>query len=239
MKKRRINRILYILLSVFILCFFTSCYNLGNYGGSGHGTDYGDYYDTFDDVVGIYPVLNSSNEIEAGEVSYDIKKSLYNEEINNAHTWDTDKYGLESHDYLYIDIPILKEKKFDSMYLYIKGDKKVTLQIEAFYYGPSDTLPTPVRFYDSPESDSNGTIDYKDPKSENAISKSSVNINSTTFNSFGMKFSSIDADGKKQRYFKFEEDSHLYLKFLNNSGFYKDQYENVSFYFIALLIHAL
>lgn len=221
-----------------MLCFFSSCYNLGNYKG-GDGTDYGDYYDTFDDVVGIYPSVNSSNVIEAKEISYDIEDSLYNASINNAHNWDTDEYGLESHEYLYIDIPFLKEKKIDSLYLYVKSDKSVKIEIEAFYYGPSDSLPSPVKFYDSPESDSNGTIEYKDPTSDKAISKSSVYANGATFNSFGMKFSSKDGDGKRQNYFKFEEDSHLYLKFLNNSGFYKNQYEKVSFYFIALLIHAL
>jgi hypothetical protein len=238
MTKRRINRILYILLSVFVLCNTTSCYNLGNYKG-GNGTDYGDYYDTFGDVVGIYPSVNSDNKIEEKSKSYDIEDSLFNKKINNAHSWDTEEYGLESHEYLYIDIPVEKEKNIDSMYLYIKGDKTVKMDIEAFYYGPSDSLPSPVKFYDSPESDDGGTISYGDPTSDKAISKSSVNVNNATFKSFGMRFSSKDGDGKNQRYFKFEENSHLYLKILNNSGFYKNQYERVSFYFIALLIHAI
>ena len=238
MTKRRINRILYILLSVFVLCNTTSCFDLGNYKG-GDTTDYGDYYDTFGDVVGIYPSVNSSNKIEESSISYDIEDSLFNEKISNAHSWNTEEYGLESHEYLYIDIPVEKEKKIDSMYLYIKGDKTVKMDIEAFYYGSSDSLPSPVKFYDSPESDDDGTISYGDPTSDKAISKSSVNVNNATFNSFGMHFSSKDGDGKNQKYFKFEEDSHLYLKILNNSGFYKNQYERVSFYFIALLIHAL
>ena len=240
MKRTLIKKLICCLfITPLFLFLLTSCTaDLGDFSNDSDG--YKNYYDSIDDIVGIY-----EEGSEFKEASYDVKNSITNDYIIDNLSWEKSEYEVASRQYAYIVIPFKRDLKIEELVLFLKTDTDTSagaigdLEISAFYFKNSDSRPDKSKL--KKIGDADDSTDYSDPLKENRVASATLSVK-RTFEDFGLyEFrqtvdigESYIVDGCLQ----VKKDSYLYLRIENNSALNRNM-TPIDISFINLLVRAI
>ena len=227
-----------ILFSFFALVTTSLCSCAANLGVFEKSDGYKSYYDSFDDLRCLY---------DGGEVSYDIKNSLFNDTTMKELKWEKEEYEVQYQQYLYLILPFESKLDIESISLCVRTVEDVTMKLSAFYFAPGATLPQKIKYLTSPETetiyDDDGNpvgeqpIIYDDILPQQSIVEGEMLIHRENWASFVL--GNFHQQGSQDSYLHAKEDSYLYFRIENNSGWNVGELQPFSFQFMNLLIRAI
>ncbi len=236
-RDKRITRwFLTIVLCLVLIFSLTACADMGEFNSDEE--DYSKFYDSFGELEGLY---------DGGSHSYDIEDSLFNTYTVVNLDWEDDDDKVEKEEYLYIIIPIKADLQIDSFVLYMQGDKEVDVTLSAYYYADSTLLPEKIKYRNSPDTETiiviiddqpvevEVEIEYDDPIWNDRVADATSHV-STEWGSFIMK--NFNQPGYSDGLLHTVEDSFLYVRIENNSGFHREM-QSVTFNFINFIVRAV
>ena len=235
MKKRLLH-----LLSLASACCLCACaVDLGAFEKS---DGYESYYESLGKVRGLY-----DDGADGAYHEYSVKDSLFNSKTVEKMEWDEGKEVAEEQ-YVYLVIPFKKEIKIQEIALYVYSPQTVSITVNAFYFESEYEVPKKIKYLTSPDTEpiydsSTGEqtgeveIDYDDPPKDIRSVGGDVSLVREEWTSFVM--SNFRQSGYVDGYLRTVEDSYLYLRFENNSGWNRDTMVPVTFKFINLIMRAV
>ena len=235
MKIARTKKYLFsIVLILALIVFSTGCAtDLGTFS---EDNDYEEYYESFGDVVGLF---------DGGELSYDVKDSLFNATAVTDLNWEDDDDAVQVKEYVYIVIPFEKEMTLESIALYVKADKDCRVYISAFYFQDDTVTPKKIKYLSSPDTETvevdgqqvEVEIEYDDPVKADRISSAEMSLTKDEWGSFIL--SNFTQLGQSDGNLHTQEDGLLYIRVENNSGFSVSTLPSCPITFINLLVRKL
>ena len=234
---KRIFRQIAVGLSIVILFSLSACFDLGAFEDTpGHK----DYYDTFGEVEALF---------DGGSHKYDVEDSLFNDYSVNELGWEDEDDKVDVEDYVYIVVPFECEKRVQSLALFVRAGKDVTLTVNAFYFVNDTLAPKKIKYKTSPdteiiiEKDENGNdverevpIEYDDPSETESIAYSEFSTVAGGWSSFMLQ--DFNQEGYTDGLLHTGQNGLLYIRINENSGQYPER-ETCSFDFIDLLVRAV
>lgn len=203
---------------------------------------YASYYESLGKVRGLYDDGASGAYHE-----YSVQDSLFNSKTVDKMEWDEGKEVAEEQ-YVYLVIPFKKELKIQEIALYVYTPQNVSITVNAFYFESESEVPKKIKYLTSPDTEpiydsSTGEqtgeveIDYDDPPKDIR----SVGVDLTLIREEWTSFvlSNFRQSGYVDGYLRTAEDSFLYLRFENNSGWNRDKMVPFTFKFINLIMRAV
>lgn len=217
------------------LCLSGCAVNLGAFEKS---DGYESYYDSLGDVTGLY---------DGGSHEYSVKYSLFNKLTVEKFSWEKDSYKVESEQYLYLIIPFEKNLTIEDIVLYAYSPETITITVSAFYFSDASETPQKIKYLSSPETepeyDEDGNyigekeIEYDDELVGQAIMQGDVTLPREEWKSFVMV--NFQQPGYDDKYLHTGQDSLLYIRIENNSGWNVGKMTPVTFSFINLMMRAI
>ena len=108
--------------SLVLLFSLTACLDPGSFNAD---DDYQEYYDSFEDVEGIF---------DGGSHSYNLEKSLFNAYSVEKLNWEDDDDKVAYEEYVYIVIPFEAALRIESVALFLNSEVTADLEISAFCF---------------------------------------------------------------------------------------------------------
>ena len=221
---------------VFFAFTLASCaVSLGKFDNK--SGDYSSYYDAFGEVKGLY---------DGGEVSYDIKKSLFNDKALQDFSWEKEEDEVKDLPYLYIVLPFKEAMKVSSVAFYLRSNVNITLEMSLFYFMGEGDAPQEIKYLSSPdtrpiyneddEQIGEEVIEYDDPPISQAMIHGEIELARESWTS--LVFGNFSQEGYEDNFLHTGKDSLLYIRIENNSGFNASRLQSASFSFINLLVRA-
>ena len=233
-RTKKLSYLFSIVLILALLVFSTGCAtDLGTFS---EDNDYEEYYDSFDDVVGLF---------DGGDLSYDIKDSLFNEKTVTDMEWKKEEYEVATKEYVYIILPFEKEMVLDSVALFIKATQDCELYLSAFYFQNDAAAPQKIKYLSSPDTETviidgqpvEVEIVYDDPPVVDRISNATVSLAANEWNSFIMD--EFRQQGYTDSNLHTGDNGLLYIRIENNSGHNVSTLPSCPITFINLLVRKL
>lgn len=231
------------ILSLFIL---SSCSpSLGIYDKEEGNFGFDDYYASFGDIVGKYEENNDFTDD-----SYDVKKSITNEYIMDLLEWEDGAKKVEFRQYVYIVIPFERDLKIESLALYLASNldepSNIELEVSLFYFKDSDSCPKDDKLKKQSDPDTKTedgkevVIEYGDPKKENRIAYSTLNVNHVFEDIYFENFHQTTTEESyvSDNCLVAKKDSYLYIRVENNSALNRDM-TPVKISFMNMLVRAI
>lgn len=231
------------ILSLFILSSCTP--SMGVFDKEENNFGFDDYYSSFGDIVGKYEENNSFTDD-----SYDIEKSITNENIMEFLEWEDGAKKVEFRQYVYIVIPFERDLKIESLALYFASNstepRNVELEFSLFYFKDSDSCPKDNKLKKQSDPDTKTedgkevVIEYGDPKKDDRIAYSTLNVNHTFEDVYFENFHQTTTGDSyvSDNCLLAKEDSYLYIRVENNSALNRDM-TPISISFMNLLVRAI
>ena len=204
------------MLSVLSLSILSGCTpDMGEFDKSDNNLGFDDYYASFGDIVGKY-------------------------EENNAFTDD-------SYD---IVIPFERDLKIDSLALFVASNSSepnnIELEFSLFYFKDSDSCPKDDKLKKQSDPDTKTedgkevVIEYGDPKKDDRIAYSTLNVNHTFEDVYfeGFHQTTTGDSYVSDNCLLAKEDSYLYIRVENNSALNRNM-TPISISFMNLLVRAI
>ncbi len=218
------------------LCACTA--NLGVFEKS---DGYQSYYDALGDVKCLY---------DGGSDTYDVTDSLFNEDTVQNFSWKDESDAVAEREYLYIILSFKEALKIQSLSLCVVTPSDATLRLSAFYLESSFSAPEKIRYRTSPVTetiyDDDGNpigeqpIVYDDPPVAYSVllgQTGTMKLEANKWLSFVL--GDFQQRAQADQCLHVVEDSLLYLRIENNSGFNVDTLDPISFRFTNLMIRAI
>ena len=243
---KKIIYCLILVLSVLSLSILSGCTpDMGVFDKSDNNLGFDDYYASFGDVVGKYEKNNAFTDD-----SYDIEKSITNDYILEFLEWEDDANKVEFRQYVYIVIPFERDLKIDSLALFVASNSSepnnIELEFSLFYFKDSDSCPKDDKLKKQSDPDTKTedgkevVIEYGDPKKDDRIAYSTLNVNHVYEDVYfeGFHQTTTGDSYVSDNCLLAKEDSYLYIRVENNSALNRNM-TPVSISFMNLLVRAI
>ena len=198
---------------------------------------YKSLYESFGKVEGLY---------DGGSHSYKIEDSLFNSKTVEEFKCEDEDDEVKKEEYLYLILPIKKQLKVESIVLFFYSEESVSFDISTFYFVSEDYAPKKIKYRTSPDTeeveDEEGhkhevPIEYDDPPVSDSMTYSTMSLIRQDWDS--IVFGDFKQEGYNDGYLHAGEDSLVYIRIENNSGFNRDTMDSVSLRFINLMVRAV
>lgn len=198
---------------------------------------YKSLYESFGKVEGLY---------DGGSHSYKIEDSLFNSHTVEEFKCEDEDDEVVEEQYLYLILPFKKQLRVESIVLFFYSEESVTFDISTFYFVSEDYAPKKIKYLTSPDTeeveDEEGhkqevPIEYDDPAISLSMTHSTMSLEKQTWDN--IVFGDFKQEGYNDGYLHAGEDSLLYIRIENNSGFNRDTMTPVSLRFINLMVRAV
>ena len=220
-----------------LACLASSCaVDLGTLDKS---DGYKTYYNSVGDVRCLF---------DGGEVTYNVEKSLFNSRTMNEFAWENGGDAVEEKQYLYLIFSFEKELTVESIAFYVHSQVTITMELSLFFFLNATEAPQKVKYLTSPETepiyDSEGNVVGEEPiiyddNPEVVPSMIHGPLALTAGNWVSIGFGGFKQPGQTDGYLHVDENSLVYLRVENNSGWNVGRLQPVDFNFINLLVRAV
>ena len=215
----------HLALSILPALLLTGCFDLGTLNDEDQ--DFQKYYDTFNDVYGIFYKEGASYDY----IAYDLEDSLCNEDTINDFKWEDGK-DVKEKEYLYIVIQPKEAIKIEEIVIYFKSQVESNVSLSCFYYPTADAAPKDPRFR---QSDPEGT--YDDPvDGTTSVLNYSVKLKENEWKGFMLE--NFVQGEHRDKCVHMDAYSELWIRINNNSGYY-EALTACNFTFIDLIMRAV
>lgn len=211
------------------------------------GDGYESYYESFGKVKGLYEYFDEEDKPVAGEVEYDISKSLFNNYTVEKFSWEKKEYEVKEQEYVYLILPFKASLKIEDIALYVYSPVSASMKLSTFYFINQDAAPKNIKYRNSPDTEpeyddddnyiGEKEIEYDDPIIEDSMLTYDIRLIKQEWTSF--VFCNFKQEGYEDGYLHTGDEGLLYIRIENNSGWNRDTMDTLQFKFINLIIRAI
>ena len=198
-----------------------------------YGEDgYESLYESFGEVESLY---------DGGSHLYKIEDSLFNSHTVEEFKCEDEDDEVAEEQYLYLIFPFKKQLRVESIVLFFYSEENVTFDISTFYFVSEDFAPKKIKYLTSPDTEEKDgeevPIEYDDPNVSESMTYSTMSLIRQDWDN--IVFGDFKQEGYNDGYLHTGEDSLLYIRIENNSGFNRDTMEPVTLKFINFMVRAI
>ena len=214
---------------------------------NGCGIDLGVFDENEDGYKSLYESFGKVESLyDGGSHSYKIEDSLFNSHTVEEFKCEDENDDVAEEQYLYLIFPFKKQLRVESIVLFFYSEENVTFDISTFYFVSEDYAPKKIKYLSSPDTeefeDEEGhkqevPIEYDDPATSLSMTYSTMSLIRQDWDS--IVFGDFKQEGYNDGYLHTGEDSLLYIRIENNSGFNRDTMEPVTLKFINFMVRAI